>query len=306
MKKTLFFVLSVAVLAAIASFVFIPSDIKISSVAISPVNHVAVHRVLMNDEVWSEWWPGEEKFSYNGSSFSITKKMINSFEFSIIHKGDTTLTVLQIIPVNIDTVQLGWSCILHTNRNPVNRFAKYQEAISLKKNLDYLLGTLSSYLGKKENIYGFEVKKAIVTDSVLISTRSFFNHYPDEFEIDPLIQKLRAYIKSCNAKEMNYPMLNVHQLDSTHFDAMVAIAVDKRLPGTKEFAPKSVLKGGHILEAQIQGGQFTIEKGMEEFENFRSDYKYTSPAIPYQLLVTDRMKEPDTTKWVTKMYYPVF
>jgi hypothetical protein len=29
-------------------------------------------------------------------------------------------------------------------------------------------------------------------------------------------------------------------------------------------------------------------------------------AIPYQSLVTDRMKEPDTMKWLTRLYVPVF
>ena len=132
MKKAFLILLLIAALAAIASFVFIPSTIKISSVATSPVNHLAAHRVLMNDNVWKQWWPGEEKLSYNGSAFSLTKKMLNSFELLINHKGDTASGVLQIIPVKIDTVRLIWSYNLHTDKNPIKRFAKYQEATTLK------------------------------------------------------------------------------------------------------------------------------------------------------------------------------
>lgn len=306
MKKILFIVLSVVVLAAIASFVFIPSDIKISSAAISPVNHMAAHRVLMNDKVWSDWWPREEKLSYNGSGFSITKKMLNSFELSLTQHGVTTSGVLQIIPIKNDTVRLVWSYTLQTDKNPINRFIKYKEATTLKKNLDFLLDTLSSYLGKNENIYGFEIKRAIVSDSVLISTRKLYNHYPDEFEIDLLIQKLRTYIKSNNAKEMNYPMLNVHQLDSTHYDVMVAIATGKKLKETKDFAPKALFKGGNLLETELTGGHNTIENSFSEFENYKLDYRLTSPAIPYQLLITDRVKERDTLLWKTKICYPIF
>ena len=101
-------------------------------------------------------------------------------------------------------------------------------------------------------------------------------------------------------------MLNVLKFDNSHFEVMTAIPVDKALPETSEFAPKFLLKGGHILEAQIQGGPYTIENSLKEFENYRADYKFTSPAIPYQLLVTDRVKETDTTKWITRLYYPVF
>jgi hypothetical protein len=125
-------------------------------------------------------------------------------------------------------------------------------------------------------------------------------------EIDAMIQDLKKYIVQNNAIEKNSPMLNVLKLDSSHYEAMSAIPVDKALPRTNEFAPKFLLKGGNVLEAQVQGGPTTIENGLQEIEKFRSDYKYTSPAIPYQLLVTDRLKETDTTKWTTKLCYPVF
>src|SRR5436190_1348006 len=106
--------------------------------------------------------------------------------------------------------------------------------------------------------------------------------------------------------EKNSPMLNVFELGNSRYEAMTAIPVDKALPKTNEFAPKFLLKGGNILEVNIQGGPYAIEKGLKGLENYRADYKFDSPAIPYQLLVTDRAKEPDTTKWITRLYYPVF
>jgi hypothetical protein len=121
-----------------------------------------------------------------------------------------------------------------------------------------------------------------------------------------MIRDLRKYIAQNNAIEKNSPMLNVLKFDSSHYEAMTAIPVDRALTPTNEFAPKFLLKGGNILEVQVQGGPTTIENGLKELENYRSDYRFTSPAIPYQLLVTDRMKEADTTKWITRLYYPVF
>jgi hypothetical protein len=41
-------------------------------------------------------------------------------------------------------------------------------------------------------------------------------------------------------------------------------------------------------------------------ENYARDHKKQSPAIPYQLLVTNRLTEADTTKWITQINYPVF
>jgi hypothetical protein len=140
----------------------------------------------------------------------------------------------------------------------------------------------------------------------LISTRRVLDHQPTVKDIDDMIQSLKKYITENNAVEQNFPMLNVLRVDSSRYEVMTAIPVDRKLPLTNDFAPKFLLKGGNILEAKITGGLYTIEAAFKEFDNYRSDYKYSAPAIPYQLLVTDRSKEPDTAKWITKIYYPIY
>jgi hypothetical protein len=260
----------------------------------------------MNDENWAKWWPGEEKFQLGQTTFRLTQKRINSFEVIIPQEKDSIITQLMIIQINPDSTALIWSSELVAGNNPVKRLSNYKKAITLKKDIDVLLTHLGNFLSDQRNIYGFEVKQVKVTDSVLISTRKTFDHYPSEVETEEIIKKLRAYIKANNAKEMNYPMLNVKELDSSRFEAMAAIATDITLPNTSEFASKMLLKGGNLLEAQITGGPATIKKAFDEYENVIREYGYTPPAIPYQLLITDRTKEPDTAKWVTRIYYPIF
>jgi hypothetical protein len=201
---------------------------------------------------------------------------------------------------------ISWHAEQVSSSNPFIRFSRYRHAKATEKNMHKILQSMKAFLEKTKNIYGVEINRTLVNDSVLISTRRSFEHYPNVQEIDAMIRDLRKYIVQNNAIEKNLPMLNVLRIDSSHYEAMSAIPVDKALPPTNEFAPKFLLKGGNILEAQVQGGPTTIENGLKELENYRSDYRFTSPAIPYQLLVTDRMKEPDTTKWITKLYYPVF
>jgi hypothetical protein len=40
--------------------------------------------------------------------------------------------------------------------------------------------------------------------------------------------------------------------------------------------------------------------------NYISDHQYADAAVPYQSLITNRVTEKDTTKWVTKICYPVY
>ena len=306
MKKIVVALVILVVLAVAASYIFISSKIKISSIATVPANSIAAHRVLMDDETWVKWWPYEKTFQLDKTSFRLSKKMLNSFEFIIYKGSDSIVSQLQLIAVNLDTVSLLWSCEIETGNNPVERVSHYYTAVAIKKNLDFLLDSLGEFISDHKNIYGFRVKKAIVTDSVLISTRKLFDHYPDEFETEEMVKKLRAYINANNAKEMNYPMLHIRQEDSIHFEAMTAIATDIKLPDNKEFAAKMLFKGGNLLEAEINGGHASVRKAFDEYEKFKKDYSKTSPAIPYQLIITDRTKERDTLKWVTKLCYPVY
>ena len=100
-------------------------------------------------------------------------------------------------------------------------------------------------------------------------------------------------------------MMHVVQIDSFHYETMVAIPVNRSLQGTDNMMTKRMVLG-NILEAEIKGGGTTVRSAMGQLENYKKDHRMESPAIPFALLVTDRSKEPDTTKWITKIYYPVY
>jgi hypothetical protein len=86
---------------------------------------------------------------------------------------------------------------------------------------------------------------------------------------------------------------------------MVAIPTKTDLPSEGNFSLKKMVLG-NILMAEVKGGMYTILKGEEEMTNYVNDYKKTAPAIPFQSLVTNRLVETDTSKWITRLYYPIF
>ena len=306
MKKVLIgLVLSIAFLLA-AVYLFIPRKKKIEATV--PLNAAlpGVFRTLINDSNWNKWWPGETPFTYNKQTYSIKRRLFNVFDIDIYSDKDTINSQMELVLVNENTMTILWNAEQISSNDPFKRFIGHRHAKQTEKNMNAILQSLKTFLQKKENIYGVDIKEALVKDSALISTRRQFDHYPNAQEVDSMIQSLKKYISQNNAIEKNSPMLNVFELGNSRYEAMTAIPVDKALPKTNEFAPKFLLKGGNILEAEIQGGTYTIEKGLKELENYRADYKFNTPAIPYQLLVTDRAKEPDTTKWITRLYYPVF
>jgi hypothetical protein len=306
MKKILIALAFLLVFALAAVYLFIPAKIKIETTISLKAALPGVSRTLMDENNWKKWWPGEAPFNYDKQAYSIRGKIFTVFDIDIYSGKDTISTRLALVPVKNDTITIDWHAEQVTSSNPFIRFSQFRLAKQTEKNINAILHSLKTFLQKNENIYGVDIKETLVKDSALISTRRQFDHFPNVQEVDSMIQSLKQYISQHNAIEENLPMLNVFELGNSRYEAMTAIPVDKALPKTNEFAPKFLLKGGYILEAQIQGGPYTIEKGLKELENYRADYKFNSPAIPYQLLVTDRAKEPDTTKWITRLYYPVF
>jgi hypothetical protein len=99
-------------------------------------------------------------------------------------------------------------------------------------------------------------------------------------------------------------MLHIWQ-DSGLFKTEVAIPVNKAIPQNKIYLIKRMVPG-KILVAEIKGGDYSAREALRQMHIFMTDNNLSSPAIPFQSLITNRMEEPDTLKWITKIYYPVF
>jgi hypothetical protein len=59
-----------------------------------------------------------------------------------------------------------------------------------------------------------------------------------------------------------------------------------------------------FLKTEVVGGPFTIESAHTAIEKYMNDRFLSAPAIPFELLITDRRQEPDTTKWKTTIFHP--
>ena len=100
-------------------------------------------------------------------------------------------------------------------------------------------------------------------------------------------------------------MLNINSTDSSHYLVRVAIPVNKKLAGLGNISYKSMLGRGNILVTEVRGGNDEIVKAYKQIQNYIADHGRTPPAIPFESLVTDRREEQDSSKWITRIYYPV-
>jgi hypothetical protein len=313
--KKIYLYLLIFVIAAIASiYVFIPTEINVTKIAAVNATFPAGTRFFMNAEKWKEWWPASDSevttisnevgFFHQHAHHTITKELFNGHAISTTFKGNLLKGELIYAQLGIDSVAFFWKYAYNCSYNPITRIQEYYMLKELKENTAEILASLKSFLEKEENVYGMKIQHSFVVDTILISTKTTFPTSPNIDQVYNMIAQLKVYTKEQNAKETGFPMVNITVLDKAHFQTMVALPVDKKLNETSNFSWKKMV-AGKILIGEVKGGDATTKNAFAEMHNYVVDHQMTSPAIPFISLVTDRKQEPDSSKWISRIYYPV-
>jgi hypothetical protein len=308
--KRWFVILSVIILAAISAvYLLIPAEQKFIDTAKATCSDAVITRFIVNKIRWQQWWPGQKKeehiYTYKNYNYRITKVLLNGFEATVFNDKDSVKGSFYALADDNNSVLLKWQSVFTHPDNPVARVSSYLQDADIKNNIQSLMQDVKKFFDDEKNVYGFNTSVQKVTDEFLIAVKQPLDHYPSVPEVYAIINEIKTYISQKDSKEKNPPMLNVHMESPRDYEVMVAIPTTGHLEGEGKFLYKQMVLG-NILVADISGGIYTVKKAEEEIINYVNDHKKASPAIPYQSLITNRMTEPDTSKWKTRLYYPVF
>jgi hypothetical protein len=290
----------------------IPAKIDIHQKRVVAVNTKAFTRLILDEKKWQLWWPdykttGEQspaQFEYKGNVYSVKEKKLTSLVIEVAHEKDTLLTELIFIPSGSDTVQLNWVGAERTGLNPVDRIHTSIWLRRLDADLHSLLEKISSFSSNEDNVYGIHLQNSLVADSNYVFTSIRSEDYPSTEAVYHLVDRLNHYIQINNARATGYPMLNVFRDSDSEYVTKVALPVDKQLKDSGDIQYRWMLKGGNILVTEVKGGPQLVERAFDAMQNYLEDHQRIAPAIPFQSLITNRRQEPDTNKWITKLYWP--
>ena len=314
MKKLLLSVFILICFTLIVIYLFIPAKVTFSKIIIIKTRASIANRFLMDESRWVKWFPEDsvssdassdkKAYQYKKHVYSVENTMMNTVEVSISNNQTVLRGLINMISISEDSVAFEWKCEMHESSNPIQRIRNYFKAKELQKNMGDILKNLQTFLEKKENVYGLNISLIQVMDTMLISTKFISDSFPTTSEIYSLIDDLRKYISKEGGQETNPPMLNITN-DSSTYRTMVAIPVNKILPEKDNYVFKRIVPG-KILVAEVKGGDYTARQALEQLDLYIEDNHLSSPAIPFESLITNRSLEPDTTKWITKIYYPIY
>lgn len=308
MKKWLIAALVILILVIVGVFLFVPSVIEISRTTVTAANTTAVYRKLQDESTWAKAI-NDSNTNANFAAYKDYKLLVKTGAFDdlsvqVVHGSDTIYSLFKCLSLTFDSTAFKWSTQIITSNNPVTRLRQYFIAKDIPAMFDDVLAKLQSYTSVQANVYGSTITLQMVKDTALMTTKGVYKTYPSSSDVYDLLQKVRNYI-SGKVQETNSPMMHVQQLSDTAYELMVAIPVSKGLDDNGDIRFKQMIPG-RILVTQVTGGQQTVEHTFKMMNLYLIDHRYNQPAIPFASLVTNRLEQPDTTKWVTKIYYPVY
>jgi hypothetical protein len=312
MKKLFIALLLILILFVAATYIFIPGKIAITVSKVVATTSEGFDTCLHNLKKWKRWWPdnlfqpgNDSVFMYNGYSYKLTDAFSDGGAIEVKLNNSPFITRIQTITNNRDAIVAEWKMVLPTGNNPFTRFARYLKAPGLKKNMQTVFDSLCSFAGRTENIYGFPIERTTFTEVTLLANKFKTAAYPTIGDIYNAINKLKRYILSRGVMEKYYPMVNVKQVDSSQYETMVAISIDKMISANGDFfISQMVPMQDRFLATEVTGGPSTLNKAHLAIEKYMQDHALSAPARPFEIWVTDRSKETDTAKWRTKLFYP--
>ena len=176
----------------------------------------------------------------------------------------------------------------------------------MNADIEAILRGLGSYLEDARKVYGIEiVEKGTQDDTLVVETSRTDSVYPTTEEVYSEVQKLERFVKEHGGRVTGHPIMNVTSGPGT-YKLRVALPVDREGKEEGDMRYHSLPQRVPWLEADVRGGELTVREALRQMENYIADHQKTVMAIPFLSLVTDRMAEPDTSKWVTRIYYPIF
>lgn len=313
MRKWWIALLAAVALLIIAPYIFIPAKLNIVSASYVLANENGAFKYIADTSNWSRWWKyspadtnaaGSYLYNCSDNNFKLTEKQYRTVKIDVEHKGRKIESIMHLFAIKIDSSVISWECKMQASNNPVKRIIDYQEAMEIKKCMETVLVHLKNFLENKENVYGISLERTTVKDTLLISTKAVSPTYPSTSFIYGLVNKLQKYAQTQGAKQTGNPIYNVTAADK-HFNVMVAIPLNQALSNAGEYEFKKMIPGSFIVTT-VTGGEQTVNYALQQIHQYFEDYHLTSMAINFKMLVTDRTAEPDSTKWVTRIYQPVY
>lgn len=309
MKKIFFIVFAAFVVIAAAAYILLPEKPVIAQHISIDASDVITAKFLTTKSGWDKWWPGSkisnDQYGFKGTRVSIDQ-MTNTAVYFKLQKDNESFNGEIIYFADAEgSVNVKWDAIAESDTGFSSRIVNYFKTKNAENQVAEILLSLKHFLEDERNTYGYKIYLNHAKDTVLLVSANTQQEYPSSQVIYDTVKILQQQAGNQGAKQTNSPMLNVTQTDDQEYQVTIALPINKRITPSQKTSINNIPKGGNLLVADVRGGQNTVNNALAQIKIYMKDHRLISPAMPFQSLVTDRQAQKDTSKWITKIYYPI-
>lgn len=302
----------ILILGISSIYIFIPDTIVISNISSAEATITGVFRYMSQDENWEKWWLDEkgkshikgEPFTYGSDEFQITRRYYNGVGIDIRQNGTKFSSSVHMISYLTDSTGSVWTCELPTTLNPVTRVRNYLMAGEIRKNMTGVMKVFSDFISVPKNVYGMTVYKTTVHDTLIVSARFTSREYPTTAQLYGYFDTLKMSIAKQHASPMGYPIMNLRKMPDGTYETQTGMPTNRLLKDNGKILALR-MPPGLFMTADIKGGALSVDEGIRQLELVIQEYNRIKVATGFQILITDRRNEPDTTKWITRIKIPI-
>lgn len=291
-------------LSLVSIYIFIPSPIRISKQIKIKVPGENLYILMSNENNWKQWLKGDSANS--GFNYTFIRKNYPIIFIEASQSNKKIPIEIQIKEVGKpDSTSIFWRSEVHAGITPWSRVLCYLKARELKNDFSEQLTKLTDYTKITRYIYGINIDETIVKDTIIATLTRYGHGQPSNAMICMLTQDLRQQIKSAGLTITDSSMSLVQPAGEGKFKLMVGFPVNTT-PVLKSNLVFKKMIPGKLLTGTVYGGPASVRTAHEKMRQYIMDHGREEVALPYETTVVNRCIEADTSRWITKLCYPVY
>jgi hypothetical protein len=312
MKKWIVWLLVILLIGVLSFYFIIPAKIVISNISSAEATVTGEFRYIGQEENWEKWWRDSngkshvkgEPFTYGDSEFRLNRQAYNAVGIDIKQGGTKIPSIISLVSFALDSTGAVWTCEIPPTSNPFTRLRNYLNASEIKKNMTAVMKVFSTFISIPKNVYGMSIYKTTVHDTLMVSARFTSPTYPTTAQLYRYFDTLKQTIIKQKALPVGFPIMNQRKMPDGSFETQTGMPTNRILKNDGKILAIR-MPPGLFLTADIRGGVFTVDEAVKQLELFIQEYNRIKIATGFQILITDRSNEPDTSKWITKIKIPI-
>lgn len=324
--KIILFVIVLLIALILLVAAFLPSKIKVERSLVISSSTASISDKITNLRNWDEWSPWKDidstaTYTYNdtvgtGGCMSWKGELLGKGKLSITKiTGDSVVYSLSFVEpfesistgsfsfsAEGESVRVTWSNIEDLSW-PVGRILGFFMDFDEMMGPDFEKG-LEKLKKASEYIYTYKIEEKEVTSVVIATIRNKVTYQEIPKAIESAYCEIQEYLKKNKAEIAGYPMAITYAWDSLSWDFEAALPINTEIKGNDRINIKNSYSGKVIFLTYTGPYEGTFN-AYTELHNYIKEKGLTESGGPWEVYVTDPMTEPDQSKWVTEIYFPV-